>query len=420
MHIRKLAAERQSDKRPIALCLKPVLTVALALMGTLATSQAVGQLRVDLSSQSREWGSATLQQAKEGLYGVRNRKEKENVRAVRCSEGGKLSAVNGQVEVRKGCGDLTWEFGLARYPVEGMVASRQSSLFSKAPTWWMLSEEDAILNASGASSEISFFLDGQPADIQAGSPLLPGLHQAPGFWLLGTPVYVDRGNVRHFFDRRQAPRHLLELLDDHAACIGYLLDKLPPALLPPVFWMGLADWRLTVGGAAGTGLVLANYPVHAEDFDRTAHAITLYVVLHEHSHLLFEGRGSLWISESLASFLAIKAVEDTAPELYPALANAFIEPGKALDTPLPVLGERAAADDGQAYMQLYVGAAFWKVIDTAMKELGHSEGLLRVVPELLARGFASGGAPRPDAIAQVTSLPPETLDPIFDRYLGIR
>ena len=73
MHIRKLAVERQSDKRPTALCFKPILTVALGLMWTLIASQAMAQLRVDLSSQNREWGSATLQHAKEGFCGARNR-----------------------------------------------------------------------------------------------------------------------------------------------------------------------------------------------------------------------------------------------------------------------------------------------------------------------------------------------------------
>ncbi len=108
--------------RPASMDLKPILTITLGLMWTLIASQAMGQLRVDLSSQNREWGSATLQHAKEGLYGFRNGIETEKVRAVRCSEGGELSTVQGKFVVYNGCGDLTWEFSLTPYPVQGEIA----------------------------------------------------------------------------------------------------------------------------------------------------------------------------------------------------------------------------------------------------------------------------------------------------------
>ncbi|MCY3941818.1 MAG: hypothetical protein OXG29_12160 [Gammaproteobacteria bacterium] len=398
----------------------PILTVALGLTCSLAASQAMGQLRVDLSSQNREWGYATLQEASEGLYGVRSGMAAENLQGVRCSEGGELSAVEGRVVVPRNCGDLNWEFHLKPYPVEGVMASGQLSWYSDAPNRWIISEGDVILQGPGmgAATGVSFFLDGRPLEIRAGPRRLPALNQAPGFWLLGHPVHVDKGSIRHFFDRETIPRHLAGLLDSHSAGIGYLLEMLPPAELPPVFWMGLAEWRLSVGGAAGTGLVLANYPLRARDFDRRAYAITLYVVLHEHGHHLFDGTGPLWIGESLASYLAIKAIRETAPEIYSVVEEAFIAPGLAIETPLPVLGERAAAGDGHAYTQVYMGAAFWMAIDDAMVGQGGHGSFLQALPDALARGFTSGGAPRPKEIAQVTGLAPGTLNPILDRYLG--
>ena len=256
----------------------------------MAASQAVGQLRVDLSSQNREWGFATLKEASEGPYGVRSGMVGENLRGVRCSEGGELSAADGRVVVPRNCGDLTWAFHLKPYPVEGVMASGQLSWFSEAPTWWIISEGDVILRSldTGEAPGVSFLLDDQPLEVVAGPRSIPALDQAPGFWLLGEPAHVDRGSVRHFFDRETIPQHLAGVLDSHSAGIGYLLETLPHAELPPIFWMGLAQWQVSVGGAAGTGLVLANYPLRAQDFDRKAHAITLYVVLHEHGHHLFD------------------------------------------------------------------------------------------------------------------------------------
>ena len=399
---------------------KIVLTGALGLLWALTTSQALAQLRVDLSTENRAWGSATLDEAPPGLYGTRSGIEAEEIRAVRCSDSGNLSTSKGKVSVGAGCGTLTWQFSLAPYPVQGEVASRQLSWFSEVASWWLVSEGNAILQASdaGAASDIRFLLDGQPLETRAGPRRVPKLHQAPGFWLLGDPIHLDKGNVRHFFDRSAVPRHLVELLDSHAKGMEYLLEVLPNDDLPPVFWMGLADWQSTMGGAAGTGLVLANYPFAAHEFDNTAYAITLYVVLHEHSHELFGETGSLWINESLASYLALKAIKETAPEHYPVIADAFIEPGNKLETSLPVIGERAAAGDGQAYSQLYMGAAFWAAIDAAMVRQGTHGGLLEVLPKMIARALAPGGTLRREEIAEVTGLTSEALSPILDQFLG--
>ena len=386
----------------------------------LTSQQAIAQLRVDLSTTQSSWGTATLDQATQGVYGRRNEVEEQGIQAVECSDSGELRNREGKYVVGAGCGDLKWQFSLAPYPTQGEVASRQLSWFSSAHSWWLISEGVAILQPPhvGQPSEIGFLLDGQTLQIRAGSPRLPALHQAPGFWLLGDPAFVDKGTVRHFFDRGAVPQHLLDMLESHEVGISYLLEIFPPADLSPVFWMGLADWQSTVGGAMGTGLVLANYPVVAEDFDNTAFGITLYVVLHEHSHGLMGEIGSLWMNESLASYLAIKAIQETSPEHYPLLADAFIEPGKALDSSLPVIGKRAAAGEYQAYSQLYMGAAFWEEIDFAMIKQGGQVGLLSVLRELLARGFSAGGAPSRKEIAEVTGLEHETLSKILDQYFG--
>ncbi|MCY3815329.1 MAG: hypothetical protein OXG59_03450 [Gammaproteobacteria bacterium] len=399
---------------------KLILTGVLGLVWALAASEVSTQLRVDLSLRNRALGSATLEDAPKGTYGTRGSIESRGIGAAGCSETGELSTNQGPIYVDAECGALAWEFRLKPYPVEGVMASDQLSWYSEAPTWWIISEGDVILRRLDTSGTpgVAFLLNDQPLKVGAGPRSLPALDQAPGFWLLGEPAHVDRGSVRHFFDRETIPQHLAGVLDSHSAGIGYLLEALPHTELSPVFWMGLAQWQLSVGGAAGTGLVLANYPLRAQDFDRNAHAITLYVVLHEHAHHLFDTPVPLWIGESLASYLAIKAMKETSPELYPVVDDVFIAPGFALEAPLSVLGERADAGDGKAYMQLYMGAAFWMALDDAVGKQGVQGGFLRVLPELVARGFAPGGSPRPDVIAQVTRLTRESLNPILDRYLA--
>lgn len=393
---------------------------ALALVCGFAAHSAAAQLRVDLSTKEQAWASATLEDAPEGRYSWRNDNASQEIRAVQCSRIGGLPISDGTFSVPVGCGVLGWEFRLTPYPGGGTVASDQLSLFAEDPSWWIISEGGALPHRSGAetASDIVFRLDGRSMEIRAGPAQVPGFQTAPGFWLLGEATHVDKGAIRHFFDQRVVPHHLLELLDEHAAGIEFLSRILPSRIPSPVFWMGLSDSSRGIGGAAGTGLVLVSYPALKSKFDKSAHAMTLYVVLHEHGYQLLESSGSKWLDESLASYLAIKSVKEIAPELYPVLSDAFVEPGNALDTPLPVIGERAAAGDGHAYSQLYAGAAFWMTLDTAMSEEGRRRGLLTVLPRLLAEGFGPNGVPRREMIAEATNISDDALSLILDRYLG--
>ncbi len=174
-----------------------------------------------------------------------------------------------------------------------------------------------------------------------------------------------------------------------------------------------------MGGAAGTGLVLANYPLHARDFDVVAQAITLYLVLHEHAHQLLarlNTSGVLWIDESLASYLAA-AVREAVPRHYRTIAHAFVEPGRHPDVSLPVLGARAAAGDGVAYGRLYSGAAFWLALEEAMPA---SSSLLQQLPIVLARGFDGEGQPLPRSLSRATGIAESVLAGLLDAYVGTR
>ena len=394
---------------------------SLALACSLAAPLSWAGLHIDLSTGNPGSGSATLHEAPTGLYGTRNDAGGQNIQATRCSERGALEATKGVVSVVDGCGVLSWQFGLAPYPERGAVSSEQLSWFAEDGSWWVVSEGSSILRRlSGAvARHISFSVDGHPLIIRAGPHQLPEFHEAPGFWLLGDPASLDLDTARHFFDKGSVPEHLMDVLERHDAGIAFLTSALPRRAPSPVFWMGLADWRLSIGGAAGTGLILANYPLIASELDETASAFSLFVVLHEHGHELFDGTGMLWLNESLASFLAIKSVEQTSPDLFPILADAFVEPGNALQTPLPIISQRASAGDGQAYGQLYMGAAFWKGLDEAMLKAGCFEGLVPVLSELLALGLDPNGVLRPEVTAEITGIAQEELAEILGRYLGV-
>lgn len=397
-------------KTPFNSLAQPALVV-----WTLAALPCGATLTISLSGGEPGHVEASLAKPAAGGYSTRNGGT-ERPAGVRCDRASALRLADG-VQVASGCGTLRWRLNAGPYPTKGIMASEQGMYYAEDSSWWLVTEGAGILRMASdhaALPRVRFRLNGRRVAPLAGPNRLPGLDQPPGFWLLGRAPRVDIGPFRHFFDRFEPPAYIEELLNLHAAGVGFLANSLPGRALSPVFWLGLEEWQTGLGGAAGTGLVLANYPLHAHDFDAVAQAITLYLVLHEHSHQLLDASGALWIDESLASYLAVVAMREAAPQHYPTVANAFIETGRHPDVSLPVLGARAAAGDGVAYGRLYSGAAFWVALEEAMPASG---SLLQQLPIVAAHGFDVEGQPLPGPLSRATGIPERELAEILDRFL---
>ena len=391
------------------------LSSACAIALALAALPCAAELMVDLATGEPRRAEVSLVNPVPGLYRTRSNPTVEWPRDVRCDHGGGPSISNGVAEVKPDCGVLRWRLYIEPFPANGTMASDQLAWSDAA--WWLITERAGFLrNATDhPAPTVQSRRDGRALAPLAGPSRLPGLEAAPGFWLLGDAPHLDKGAIRHFFDGSGPPARLDSLLDLHAAAIGFLSNVLPGRALSPVFWLRLADWQAGIGGAAGTGLVIANYPVRGRAFDQVAEAITLYLILHEHGHQFLDGSGVLWIDESLASYLAVVAVREAAPRHYPVIVDAFVEPGRDPDVPLPLLGERAAEGDGTAYAQLYSGAAFWMALEEATPE---PRGLLLQLGEVLAEGFDTDGRPLMEPLALRTGIPPRLLAEILDTHIA--
>lgn len=390
-----------------------------ATFAALVAAMPLGaQVQVNLHTGDPEWASAILDNAPPGLYEMRGYTD-GMLRDIQCSGLDSIESLDGALSVHH-CGALSWQFRLLKYSTQGTLASNQLNWLDENHGWWLISGGQSILRPPlpEFSTAIEFRLDGQALQVLAGAPRLSRLYEAPEFWLLGSAEFADKGPVRHFFDRRPVPEHLIGMLDVYTEAIQFLSDRLAVTKLPPVFWMGIDNWQLGTGGAAGNGLILANYPNGAEDFDVSSRAITLYTVLHEHAHVAFDAEGVLWIAESVASYLALKAVKQAVPHLYTVLESAFIEPASAHESTLPMLGKRAAAGDIQAYGQLYEGAAFWIALEAVMANHNPSEEFLSHLPRLLKEGFGPDGATNKRRLAKLMGSPHSELSPVLDQYLG--
>ena len=148
--------------------------------------------------------SVSLEDAPEGRYRWRHVNAPRDIRAVECSRIGSLPIVDGNLSVTVGCGSLSWEFRLTPYAGGDAVAADQLSLFAEDPSWWIISEARALPHRSigETAQHVPFRLDGQSMEIRAGPARMPGVQDAPGFWLPGQAMHIDKGATRHFIDQR--------------------------------------------------------------------------------------------------------------------------------------------------------------------------------------------------------------------------
>lgn len=385
-----------------------------------------GDLRVDLPSEEGVRANVSLDRPVAGSYRTRNPRGLARLDQIRCRNGAPVVVRTNEVVVSEGCDTLQWSFDLEVHRPGAADASSGSSWFS-AHGWWLVQEAESVLRLAELARSaqdvarpskrrrVSFRSGGVALASLAGPARLPVMHEAPGLWLLGSPVFTDKRGLRHFFDSGTVPGHMDMLLDRHAEAVASLSTSLPGRALTPVFWMGVGSGRMSIGGAAGTGLALANYPLTVDELGEETSAITLYVGVHEHAHQLFDSRGVLWLSESVASYLALRAIRDTSPEMMPFLEETFLRPGREPRS-LPDLGERARVDP-EAYAMLYsVGAAFWWAFDALLAESGRH--LPAVLPHLLAEGFDPRGRPLPDTLAEIAGLPAGALRLLCARYFS--
>ena len=401
----------------------------VGIVGMCLSSGAIhADLRIDLVLEEGAPARAALERPAAGHYGTRRDGGAVRLANIHCSNGAEVVRHIDYVVVPEGCDALRWSFDVTPYgPGEGM-ASDHSSRYSAAGAWWLVEEGTSLLRPVSATAgdgedassrgdllDVEFFVDGAPVGIRAGPSAVPPMHEAPGLWLIGDPVFVDLGGVRHFFDSGVVPSHMAAVLGRHADAVTSLRESLPVGELSPVFWLGITTRG--IGGMSGTGLILANYPLPTDGLGEEASIVALYTVVHEHAHQWFDGRGVLWLAESVASYLALRAIRDTTSAAFPFLEGAFLEPGRAAGESLQDLGARAVTD-GEAYGMLYsVGAAFWWEFDALLKERGRD--LLDVLFRLLAEGFNARGRPNMEAISAIVGVRRKALQPLFAHYHSV-
>jgi len=173
------------------------------------------------------------------------------------------------------------------------------------------------------------------------------------------------------------------LSDDYLA---FQLDVAPPTHPWQLVWLGRDVATRSLGGAAGDQVFVANYPTEAGKPTPQAPLRLLRTSAHEAVHILSARRTApqpTWVNESLAEYLAIKALRRFRLHQVTAV-NELAERGKLLphsESGLYRAAREVLAGDRSYYPLFYVkGSAFWEALE---RELQHNDvTLAQLLPQL--------------------------------------
>jgi hypothetical protein len=174
---------------------------------------------------------------------------------------------------------------------------------------------------------------------------------------------------------------------------------------------------MSLGGATGDHLLLANYP---DDGEVTlGKNLRLYIALHEGFHQLIENKPRLpsWVSESLASYVGLQAEEDVLKHdaNTTQLQQKFISDSDKFKLGLLAINQQVKNGDQSQYGAFYTkGLAFWAEVDSALRAQGDS--LTSHLTDVLNSSF--DGEDNFTNLGKTLHLSPRVLNSIERRYLN--
>ncbi len=263
------------------------------------------------------------------------------------------------------CKEIGWQITLTPAPAVGADASAQQSLLF-APNQWLLTELGNFVRQMGNHRGEVCLPDGscQP---------LPDVNQPPlilPFGLDTVPVtkpdprlVLSHDETANQLDLPALQQQLNEIID----YLAFQLDVDPPTHPWQLVWLGRDVATRSLGGAAGDQVFVANYPTEAGKPTAQAPLRLLRT----------------WVEESLAEYLAIKALRRFRLHQVTAV-NELAERGKQLphsDSGLYRAAREVMAGDRSYYPLFYIkGSAFWEALE---RELQHNDvTLAQLLPQL--------------------------------------
>lgn len=328
----------------------------------------------------------------------------------------------GEWVVPAGCEQVSWEIPLA--DENTTLASAQQSVYKGS--FILLSEASSLPRLQDATHEVLElnmpFARLTPHENKNHKINLPPLNEPPLFILLNadevSSLTSHHLNLTYWLDNTNG-KNKLPALRTHLSGLVLMSEWLHHTRAEnfSVAWLGLSVHQMSLSGATGDHLLLANYPDDGEVV--LGQTMRLYIALHEGFHQLIENKPTLpsWVSESLASYVGLQAEEDVLKHDGSSvqLQQKFISDSNKFKLGLLAINQQVKNGDQSQYGAFYTkGLAFWVEVDSALRAQGDS--LAAHLPDVLNSSF--DGDDNFTNLGKTLHLSPRVLNSIERRYLN--
>lgn len=294
---------------------------------------------------------------------------------IRCDDAPLSLKDDGETPLPDECKILSWTSRLDSVTDHGLRLSQQS-FHHATDGWGMISGPAALLRLSETTSPPQVNIrDSKGNRLYSG--LLTPADAAPFFasfgkWPLSETVNHGQ-EIKYLIDApgyigvtAPWPEHIETLAYFHSL---FTAGETHPSSLSSttVIWLGVEGEQAGISGAAGSNILLINYPRSGDRMPERIKARALYVLLHEQFHQIDPSISApAWLGESIASYYALKALERLGSDNanLAEIRNSFIATDRPVTATFLDIERQLKAGDRSNYFTLYTqGATFWYLLD---------------------------------------------------------
>ncbi|MGI9831812.1 hypothetical protein ACJPQX_00795 [Vibrio vulnificus] len=292
--------------------------------------------------------------------------------ALSCLQDERFTSIQYGTEVE--CDRIEWQTTAEKVPDQGFEPSNQNDSYSPQQGWYFVSEYDSLPRIPQA--DITLVCTPDQRCYTLPDPTLPPLFLVWGMDTARIPISGQHVRV-HVEDAKviDVQQRWLPTMQKQ---LSYLHRVFPQS--------NMAGWELaffkrdknagSLGGAAGTNMLLVNSLLDQGELTDESLQLLLKISAHESIHYMDKRKNSLWKSESLAEYYALKSLMNTeitfeSPE---ALWQQFAQKYPFAGTGLYEAEHQVLEQGNRQYYPLFYfkGAAFWYALDQALQAHGAS------------------------------------------------
>ncbi|POF58386.1 hypothetical protein CRN58_14410, partial [Vibrio vulnificus] len=279
--------------------------------------------------------------------------------ALSCLQDERFTSIQYGTEVE--CDRIEWQTTTEKVPEQGFEPSNQNDSYSPQQGWYFVSEYDSLPRIPQANITLVCTPDQHCYTLP--DPTLPPLFLVWGMDTARIPISGQHVRV-HVEDAKviDVQQRWLPTMQKQ---LSYLHRVFPQS--------NMAGWELaffkreknagSLGGAAGTNMLLVNSLLDQGELTDESLQFLLKISAHESIHYMDKRQNSLWKSESLAEYYALKSLMNTeitfeSPE---ALWQQFAQKYPFAGTGLYEAEHQVLEQGNRQYYPLFYfkGAAFW-------------------------------------------------------------